>query len=379
MAATAVRDELARGGQVFYVHNRVRTLASRMAHLKKLMPEIKLCMGHGQMHESELEKAMWSFYNREYDVLLASTIIESGLDVPGVNTLIVENAHEFGLAQLYQLRGRIGRGNKKASCYLFYPPWLEHSPMDFVPDAEIADFKPSKKLESMDEEGDETKSMSEEARKRLSALMEFGELGSGFRLALRDLEIRGAGELLGTNQHGFLNEVGLNFFCELLASEVKRVRGTEEHREETASIEVNVPAFIPEEYLPDENERLRCYKRLLDADAAKARDIFTELEDLCGPVPESVRNISSVVQLRRMAGKAGIRALEQTETGFEITFRKGVQFPPEAPAKIMEMFKSAVRFISGPAGNGVRILERSDRPLEFARDIVTFLSSIAGK
>lgn len=388
VASSAVRDELARGGQVFYVHNRVKTLPSRMAHLKKLMPEIKICMGHGQMHEAELEKTMWSFYNREHDVLLASTIIESGLDVPGVNTLIVENAHEFGLAQLYQLRGRIGRGNKKASCYLFYPPWLEHSPMDFVPDAEIPAFKPPKAAKKpltpdtedyeLDEEKD-SKTMSEDARKRLSALMEFGELGSGFRLALRDLEIRGAGELLGTNQHGFVNEVGLNFFCELLAGEVKRQQGTEERREETASVEINVPAFIPETYLPDENERLRCYKRLLDADAKKTADLFTELEDLCGPVPESVRNIAAVVELRRLAGQASIRALEQTETGFEITFRKDTRLAPEAPARIMTMFNGSVRFISGPAGYGIRILERSAQPLKLARDTVLFLSSLAGK
>ncbi|MDD4004969.1 MAG: CarD family transcriptional regulator [Elusimicrobiaceae bacterium] len=380
VAASAVRDELARGGQVFYVHNRVRTLPSRMAHLKKIMPEIKICMGHGQMREAELEKTMWSFYSREYDVLLASTIIESGLDVPGVNTLIVENAHEFGLAQLYQLRGRIGRGSKKANCYLFYPAWLEHSPLDFVPDAEIPGIKPSGKAaeDGLADEAD-SKSMSEEARKRLSALMEFGELGSGFRLALRDLEIRGAGELLGTNQHGFLNEVGLNFFCELLAGEVKRQQGTEERREETASVEINAPAFIPESYLPDENERLRCYKRLLDAEPPKARVIFAELADLCGPVPESVLNIAAVVELRRLAGRAGIRSLEQTETGFELTFRKGTRFPPQAPGKILEMFKGAVRFTSGPSGDGMKIMERSAKPLEFARDAVLFLSSLAGK
>ncbi|MFA6582885.1 MAG: DEAD/DEAH box helicase [Elusimicrobiaceae bacterium] len=370
IATAAVRDELARGGQVFYVHNRVRTLPSRMEHLKKLMPEIKIGMGHGQMKDEDLEQTMWDFYHRKYDVLLASTIIESGLDVPDVNTLIVENAHEFGLAQLYQLRGRIGRSNKKASCFLFYPQWL---------DLKAEDIKPRDTEPEVWETKETTEGMSEEARQRLSALMEFGELGSGFRLAMRDLEIRGAGELLGTNQHGFVNEVGLSFYCELLADEISRQKGSRAHKEETATIDISVKALIPEDYLPDENERLRYYKRLLDADSKKSRDILAEIEDLCGPVPESVRNIAEIVQLRRKAGKAGIRSIEQTDRGFDISFRKNMVLPAELPGKIIGLFGSSVQFTSAPTGDGIRIFERTSKPLQFINDAVGFLSSITGK
>ena len=194
LAAAAINQELARSGQVYYVYNSVRDMQERLDFLRRLVPQARICMAHGQMNEKELEQTLWDFNQGKYDVLLASTIIESGIDITNANTLIVEDAQNFGLAQLYQLRGRIGRGDSKAYCYLFHPNWLfKPSPQDDNTYAQLAAVYWKEKP---------TQDPTADAKERLSALMEFGELGSGFRLALRDMEIRGAGDLLGVRQHG---------------------------------------------------------------------------------------------------------------------------------------------------------------------------------
>ena len=248
IVTNAIRQELARGGQVFYLFNTVATMQEKREYLQKLMPEIKIICAHGQMPEQELEKTLWDFYNKKYDVLLCSTIVESGLDVTNANTLIVENPQNFGLAQLYQLRGRIGRGNKKAYCYLLAPSWiLNKREEDFNPE----DFYFQKK---------KTKPSYAEAQKRLSALLEFSELGSGFKLALRDLEIRGGGDLLGIRQHGYVNAVGLSLYCDLVANEVKKLRGEPIIRKMYATVNLSVPAYISPDYLPSDEERLKFYK-----------------------------------------------------------------------------------------------------------------------
>jgi len=369
IAAEAIREELARGGQIFYVHNKVTTLPSRLAFLKKLVPEAKIAMGHGQMNSEDLESTLWDFYNRKYDILLASTIIESGLDIPSVNTLIVENAQDFGLAQLYQLRGRIGRGSKKAYGYFFYPPWLAKSVKEPPPEDEYWDEDDGRRRAKKPE-------TREQARQRLAALNEFSELGSGFRLAMRDLEIRGAGELLGTQQHGFLNEIGLTLYCELLEREIKKLRGGQPEKPPHAVVEMPLQAYIGPDYLPDETQRLNYYKKLLDADEAKADAILAELENLSGPAPEPLKTLISLVKLRAAAGKAGIRRIERTPEGLEIYFSRQARLCADAAPRILRHFGGSARFINSPHGDGISIAYSGSAPLAFARECYAFLSGI---
>jgi len=350
---SAIRAELSRAGQVYYVHNRVETLPSRINLLKSLVPEARFCMAHGQMDSAILEETMWDFAGGKYDVLAASSIIESGLDIPSANTLIVDGAHEFGLAQLYQLRGRIGREKQKAFCYLLYPEWLKME-------------KPS------DSPSERKDTLSEDARKRLSALQEFTELGSGFRLAMRDLEIRGAGELLGTKQHGFLNEVGLGLYCELLTQEINRLKkaGTQETPEETA-VDLKISAYIPDDYLPDDLERLNFYKRFLNAEADKLKYLLEELEELCGKAPEPVRNMADLMILRKKAARIGVRLIRQTETGIDIFFSSGVRVPADSIIKWQSRYGEGITFMPSKMGDGIRLSGHHEKPLETVREAIS--------
>lgn len=370
-AASAIREEVGRGGQVYYVYNKVKTLPTKLAELKKLMPEIKFGMAHGQMPEAQLERAMWEFFNRQFDVLVASTIIESGLDLPQANTMIVDDAHDFGLSQLYQLRGRIGRGAKKAFCYLFYPSWLK-DPSRMPPPDDFEEEAPRKrkKRAMMTQFGP----MTEEACQRLSALMEFSELGSGFRLAMRDLEIRGAGELLGTRQHGFMNEVGLTLYCDLLNSEVRRMKGGQAPPPLLASFEARVSAHIPEKYLPDENERLTFYRRLLGSDPAAAAKALTEMENMAGPAPEPVKNLVRIMEVRAKAATLGIRHIEETGGALEVYFRKGSEPPSGSAAKLMKKYAARLEFLPSPIGDGIKIQECAD-PLALSFEILQLLGN----
>lgn len=365
-AVSAIREELSRGGQVFYVHNRVTTLPARLAFLKSLLPDVRFALAHGQMNADRLEETMWDFFHKKYDVLLASTIIESGLDIPSVNTLLVENAHEFGLSQLYQLRGRIGRERQKAFSYLFYPRWLK------------APRAPEKKSSAdYEEERDDQKGMSENAEKRLAALQEFGELGSGFRLAMRDLEIRGAGELLGVRQHGFLNEIGIGLYCELLTAEINKLKGKAGPEEETpAVVDIKVSAFIPEDYLPDELERLNYYKKLLNAVPGNIGTVLAEIEDLCGPAPEPVKAIVRLISLRKIVSTLGIRQLHQTETHMEIFFRPKTHIPPAAIAEWQKEFGDRLEFLPNKSGDGLKIAGPITSPFDFIED---FIEPLNGK
>ena len=343
----AVLDELARDGQVFYVHNRVQSLPARVAALRKLLPGVRFAMAHGQMRPLELEKTMWDFFGRKYDVLAASAIIESGLDIPSVNTMVIENAHEFGLAQLYQLRGRIGRERRRAICHLFYP-------------AQFTDLS----------------ALSEDARKRLEALKEFAELGSGFRLALRDLEIRGAGELLGPRQHGFLNAIGLEYYTELLQEEVERLKGRSRPPQAPVVLDLKVPAFIPADYLPDELERLNFYKRIMGARLEELAALKAELADLCGEPPAPVESLFGLVPLRLRAQKAGLRSVVQKEDVLELHFAPDAQVPPSRVAAWARRYGAAIEFLPSAQGDGVR-LRLEDGPVE--RRLEEFLSSLEAK
>jgi len=345
--AAAIAEELSRGGQVYYVHNRVRSLEGCRGRLQKLVPGARFTLVHGRMRAAEIEAAMWEFYHRNSDVLVASTIIESGLDIPSVNTLLVEDAQDFGLAQLYQLRGRIGRERQRAACYLFFPAAEE-----------------------------ESAALSEEARKRLGALREFGELGSGVKLAMRDLEIRGCGELLGARQHGFIHAVGVEMYADLLSAELGRRQDRPDAPSEApVSLDLNVDAFIPESYLPGEMERLDYYKRILKADAAGAEALRRELEDLCGPLPAPVRLLFRVLEARALARRARVRSVTQKEGALEVLFRPDAEISPATMQRWLKDYVGRLRFARRPDGEGVVVELRGEEPLAW---LEPFLLKLVG-
>ncbi|MEW6032499.1 MAG: transcription-repair coupling factor [Bacillota bacterium] len=269
----AILRELARGGQVFYVHNRVETIDQAALRLRRMLPAVRIAVAHGQMKEDRLERVMIDFLDGEYDVLVSTTIIESGLDLPNVNTLIVEDADKLGLAQLYQLRGRVGRSNRVAYAYFTYR---------------------------------RGRVISEVAEKRLEAIRDFTELGSGYRVALRDLEIRGAGNLLGPEQHGFIASVGFELYCRMLEETIRELKGERPARRAETSLDVSVDAFIPDGYIPDSRQKIETYQRIAAiADPAEADDLEDELTDRFGPPPEPVSNLLLVARVRAAAGALG--------------------------------------------------------------------------
>jgi transcription-repair coupling factor (superfamily II helicase) len=338
VVSTAIADELARGGQVYYVHNRVRTMADTLKQVRELSGGARVSMVHGQMKGPDIEKAMWDLAQRKSDVLVASTIIESGLDIPSVNTLLVEDAQNFGLAQLYQLRGRIGREKSRAFCYLFHPP-----------DAEMKDLP-------------------EDAVKRLDALKEFGALGAGIKLALRDLEIRGAGDLLGAKQHGFMNAVGADYYAQLLESEVSRLRGKRvEEDDRPVEVDLRLPAYIPQDYLPGEIERLKIYKRALRATPEEAQNILAELERLSGPPPQPVKNLFAMLTLRAEARRARVAEISEKDGAVEVRWRADAPPHPDAPARWLKAFGKRVSFVPSSEGDAVRLTLGDQSAIEAVR------------
>lgn len=363
----AIKQEISRGGQVFYLYNKVETMREKLASLQKLMPEVKFCSAHGQMDERSLENTLWDFYNRRYDVLVASTIIESGLDITNANTLIIENAQDFGLAQLYQLRGRIGRSSNKAYCYLLHPAWLMNQKQQ-EPEYAVDSFF-GKILKKQ-------KDPNEEARKRLSAIMEFSDLGSGFKLALRDLEIRGGGELLGVRQHGYVNEVGLSLYCDLVANEVKKLKGIPTVKTLYATTNLKIPAFIPPDYLPNDNERLRYYKEIMTGDYQTKKMLLAKLEDMAGKAPQEVLNLIEVMQLSLDGGKINIRHIEGGDNYTEFYFTRDFKMPDNSLSLLFETFRQNLKFLPAPNGDGIRIYHPQGDILNNAKKILHTLTMI---
>ena len=277
LIADAVGRELGRGGQVFFVHNRVQTIDGVADYLRGLVPEARFGVAHGRLKERDLERIMHDFADGEFDVLVSSAIIEAGLDFPNVNTIIINRADSFGLSQLHQLRGRVGRSHARAYAYLLTPP---------------------------------SHVLTDAARQRLAALKDATELGSGFRLAMRDLEIRGAGNLLGPEQSGALAAVGLELYTRILAAEVARLKGEEVLRPAEVNVRLDFDAFIPASYIPDERQRLGIYRRLSEAgDDAAVAALAEELRDRFGPRPVAVDHLLTVRKISLWGAKAGVRAV----------------------------------------------------------------------
>ena len=286
MVKNAITHELDREGQVFYLYNRVETIDEFKFQLQKLVPNARIAIGHGQMNEKELEKIIIDFANHEYDVLLATTIIENGIDIPNANTMIIHNADKFGLAQLYQLRGRVGRSQRQAYCYCFYT---------------------------------KSKEITRDAVQRLKAIKEFTTLGSGYQIAMRDVEIRGVGNILGTKQHGHMVNVGFDTYCQLLEETVQELQGQAVEKATPTIVDINVTAFIPDEWVGSAEQKMIEYKRLADVKSDVELDYITEeWKDRFAKPPESVENLIKLIRLRLSATDVRISLIRETDDNIRI-------------------------------------------------------------
>ena len=308
----AILREVARGGQVYYLHNRTDSIESTARKISSFSPHIRVSYAHGKMSERELEKIMQQVIDKEIDVLVCTTIIETGLDISNVNTIIVDDADKMGLSQLYQLRGRVGRSNKLAYAYLLYRP---------------------------------DKVLSEAASKRLRAIRDFTEFGSGFKIALRDLEIRGAGNVIGAQQHGFMDSVGYDMYCKLLEEAVAEIKGTRVDERSETSVSLNVSAYIPKEYISGENYRIEMYKKIsMIYSQDDAYDVYEEIEDRYGTVPQSVDNLIQISLLRAAAAECGISEIRQKERNVIMVFDKNKKLDLRIIAGLIEQFKDMILF-----------------------------------
>ena len=311
----AIRAELKRGGQTYLVHNRVETIHSVAGMVQRLVPEARVAVAHGQMEEAELEKVMLQFINHDYDVLVSTTIIENGIDIPLVNTLIVNRADRFGLSQLYQLRGRVGRSHRRAYAYFLIPSEKELTLI---------------------------------ARRRLSALREFTELGSGFRLAALDLEIRGAGNLLGSEQHGHIAALGFELYVRMLEQTVKELQGEEVVSDFATELNLHIDIRIPESYIPNMNQRLNLYKRIASVHSEDNLEIIRdEMTDRFGPVPEPVENLIEYGRIKASAEKLRIKSIDRSDGNLFLQFTSDAPFHPETILNFVRKHKGST---FSPAG-----------------------------
>ena len=294
---TAVEMELERGGQIYFVHNRVETIYDLAAKIRELVPQARIVIGHGQLPEAELERVMLAFMNHEYDVLVATSIIENGLDIPLANTIIIDRADRHGLSELYQLRGRVGRSNRRAYSYLLIPP-----------DTELTEI----------------------ARRRLAALKEFSDLGAGFKIAALDLELRGAGNMLGGEQSGHIEAIGFEMYTSMLEEAVRKMKGEEEKPAHASTVvNLGISVRIDSDYIPEENQRLRMYKRIAGAETqADLADVRAELQDRYGTPPDTVLNLLAAGEIRLHCEQLGISQLDRKRTQVELPNPNGNKKTP---------------------------------------------------
>ena len=343
----AILREILRGGQVYYLHNDVASIENTAEKLTALVPEARVVIGHGQMRERELERVMSDFYHQRYNVLVCSTIIETGIDVPTANTIIIERADNFGLAQLHQLRGRVGRSHHQAYAYLLTPP---------------------------------PKLMTKDAKRRLEALESLDNLGAGFILATHDLEIRGAGELLGNEQSGQIESIGFSLYMELLDAAVKALKegrepSLEEITHQQAEIELRVPALLPDDYLGDVNMRLSFYKRIAAAESKQELDeLKVELIDRFGLLPEATKNLLQIAEMRLMVKPLKVLKIDAGAQGGFIEFSPSAKVDPEKFIKLIQQNPIVYRFDGPLKFKFVKALPENKVRLEFVMDLVKTLT-----
>jgi transcription-repair coupling factor (superfamily II helicase) len=300
---SAIEQELERGGQVYFVHNRVDTIWEIAAKIQALVPKARIIVGHGQMSEGELEKVMLQFMHHEADILVSTTIIENGLDIPLCNTILINRADRLGLSELYQLRGRVGRSNRRAYAYLMLPPEAELTPI---------------------------------ARRRLAALKEFSDLGAGFKIAALDLELRGAGNMLGGEQSGHIEAIGFELYTQMLERAVREMKGESAPEEAETQLNLGLNIRIPADYVPEENQRLQMYKRVARVETeSQLSDVSAELQDRYGPPPPAVRNLLDYASLKLLCMRVGVNAIERKRDSVSLKFQQNAAVDPEQLARFV--------------------------------------------
>ena len=344
MVREAIARELSRQGQVYYVYNRVRDIQEMAARIQKLVPEATVAYAHGQMREHRLERIMYDFINGDIDVLVSTTIIETGLDISNVNTMIIHGADKMGLSQLYQLRGRVGRSGRMAYAFLLYR---------------------------------RDKLLKEVAEKRLAAIREFTDLGSGVRIAMRDLEIRGAGNLLGEEQHGHMEAVGYDLYCKMLNEAVKHLKGETPEELYTTTVDLNINAFIPSSYIPNEYQKLDVYKRIAAIETEEERDdMLEELLDRFGEPPRRVQQLLTIAELKAFAHSAWLVSVEQKGNEYWFTMYEKARVKAARIPELLARFQGALTFKAEPVPCFVyrkrqtNKKERDEQILEQVRAIV---------
>jgi transcription-repair coupling factor (superfamily II helicase) len=309
LVQSAIEQELERGGQVYFVHNRVDTIWEIAAKLQALVPPARIIVGHGQMSEGELEKVMLKFMHHEADILVSTTIIENGLDIPLCNTILINRADRLGLSELYQLRGRVGRSSRRAYAYLMLPPEIELTPI---------------------------------ARRRLAALKEFSDLGAGFKIAALDLELRGAGNMLGGEQSGHIEAIGFELYTQMLERAVREMKGEAGPDEAETQLNLGLNIRIPTDYVPEENQRLQMYKRVARVETeSQLSDVAAELEDRYGPPPPAVRNLLDYASLKLLCMKVGVTVIERKRDFVTLKFRQDAAVDPEQLARFVSAQRGA--------------------------------------
>jgi len=317
----AILHELERGGKVFFVHNRVENIDQVTYQIQEMVPEAQVRFAHGQMKDRELEDVMFSFINNEFNVLVSTTIIETGLDITTANTIIINNANHFGLSQLYQLRGRVGRSDVQAYAYLLY---------------------------------DSASEISETARQRLKAIRELTNLGSGYQIALRDMEIRGVGNVFGAEQHGQMLSVGFDLYCKILSDTIEELKGNIEdikEYENACTIEIKVTAFFPQTWIEDEKQRMNEYKRLASCRSEALLDnLINEWQDRFGRMPIEALNLVEISRLKNLASQAMVRSINQEADTIKIFNNLRLQNWLQMQRKLPNFLQARLNFKAGAVG-----------------------------